>query len=57
MFPPMRNLRKVLALVDCGSVMTSAGARQVNKGYVCLMHQADAEPLIRRGMLEDVTTG
>lgn len=53
MTPPQRNLRRVRALRDCGEIMTAAGARALFKGQEALMHATDAEPLIRKGWLED----
>ena len=51
--PPQRNLRRVRALRDCGEIMTSSGPRTMSKGQEALMHASDAEPLIRKGWLED----
>ena len=53
MAPPQRNLRRVRALQDCGEIMTAAGPRSLFKGQEALMHGSDAEPLVRKGWLED----
>ena len=56
--PPKSDTVIVRALVDCGEVAVSkGGARRINVGEVCTLARADAEPLIRRGMMQEVPRG
>lgn len=53
--PPKWDRIHVKALCDCGTVQTCSGPRLVAKGETHLMARADAEALVRRGMLVQVS--
>jgi hypothetical protein len=44
----------VLALADCGEVMTAKGSREVKKGENLMMSRADADPWIRKGLMREL---
>jgi hypothetical protein len=53
--PPKENFIEVIAMKDCGNLMTMSGPRHVRKDEVHVVRSYDAEPLIRCGWLRQVT--
>jgi len=54
--PPKYDVLQVRALVDCGDVAVSkGGSRRINKGEICSLSRVDAEPLILKGMMREVS--
>jgi hypothetical protein len=50
----MEDYLEVVALRDCGRLMTMSGPRDVREKEVHLVRKYDAEPLIRMGWLRHV---
>lgn len=53
--PPKENYVEVIALRDCGSLVTMTGPRDVKKDEVHYVRKYDAETLLRYGWLKHVT--
>ena len=52
---PKENTVEVVALRDCGRLMTTTGHRDVRVNEVHIMRKTDAEPLIRQGWMRHIT--
>lgn len=52
---PKEATVEVVALRDCGELMTTRGRRDVREREVHVMRRADAEPLVRNGWLRHIT--
>jgi hypothetical protein len=52
---PKESTVEVVALRDCGVLMTTRGPRDVREREVHVMRRGDAEALIRTGVLRHIT--
>jgi GINS complex subunit 1 len=52
--PPKHHYIQVRALKDCGLLVTMSGSTDVSKDSVHFIKRSDAEPLIRRGFMEEL---
>ena len=52
---PKEATVEVVALRDCGELMTTHGRRDVREREVHVLRRADAEPLVRSGWLRHIT--
>lgn len=52
--PPRGDYVEVVALRNCGRLMTASGPREVKEREVHMVRKVDAEPLIRAGWLHHV---
>lgn len=52
---PKENTIEVIALRDCGQIMTTKGQRDVREKEVHVLRKVDAEQLIRIGWLRHIT--
>ena len=53
--PPKGDRVPMQATADCGTVQTSSGPRNVSKGEIHFMSRSDAAPLVRKGLMTQVS--